>query len=102
MNFLKINNSRTEGPILIFKNGDCGARLSLLGDLCWNFDKIIANLQILENSTNTKESPNKNRKLSIPSINLYNRYKARTILNKKSEIEFFRKIKNKRVIYEDA
>ena len=35
-------------------------------------------------------------------MNLYYRYKARTFLDKKLEIEFLRKIKNKRVIYEDA
>ena len=93
---------------MIFKNGDCRARLSLLGDVCEKFDKTKGNLQIRENliflinSTDTEQFPNKIRKLSIPSINLYNQYKARTFLDKKSEIEFLRKIKNKRVIYEDA
>lgn len=82
--------------------------MGLLGDVCEKFDKTKANLQILENliflinSTNTEQFPDKNQKLSIPSINLYNRYKAGTFSDKKSEIEFFRKIKNKRVIYEDA
>ena len=46
--------------------------------------------------------PNKSRKLSIPYIFLYNQYKARIFLDKIHKIEFLRKIKNKRVIYEDA